>query len=200
MLKGELLSTRELLRGSVGDAIAVCEGLLTDGVIAAVEIVTTEIVHSLRSGGKVLLCGNGGSAADAQHLAAELIGRFCRDRRALPAIALADNVAALTAIGNDYAFDDVFARGVQGLGRPGDVLIGLSTSGASRNVIAAVERAHDIGLTTVALVGTADCPLARLATRAICVEGVSTARIQEGQMLVGHTIFELVERELCASA
>jgi len=178
--------------------MAVCERLLDDSVGGAVEIVTEEIVRSLRLGGKVLLCGNGGSAADAQHLAAELIGRFRLDRQALPAIALADNVAAMTAIGNDYAYEDIFARGVQGLGHAGDVLIGLSTSGSSPNVVAALKVAREIGLITVAFVGRPDCTMAHYAAHVICVEGSGTARIQEGQMLVGHTIFESVERELCA--
>jgi D-sedoheptulose 7-phosphate isomerase len=200
MSRVELSPTQDLLRRSVGDAIAVCEGLLDDRVTAAVEVVTDEIIESLRTGGKVLLCGNGGSAADAQHLAAELIGRFRIERRPLSAIALADNIAALTAIGNDYAYDEVFARGVRGLGRAEDVLIGLSTSGSSSNVIAAFTAANEIGLTTVALVGRPDCPMAAAATHVICVQGPSTARIQEGHMLVGHTIFELVERALCAES
>jgi D-sedoheptulose 7-phosphate isomerase len=197
MSRGETLTTRDLLRDSVGDAIAVCESLLDDELVEAIEAVTTEIVLSLRAGGKVLLCGNGGSAADAQHLAAELVGRFCMDRPALPAIALADNIAALTAIGNDYAYEDVFVRGVRGLGRAGDVLIGLSTSGSSRNVVAALEAGRDIGLVTVALVGRSDCPMAALAKHVVCIEGNGTARVQEGHMLAGHTIFEAVERELC---
>jgi D-sedoheptulose 7-phosphate isomerase len=200
MSRVELSAVGEQLRSSVRDAVAVCESLLDDEVAAAIERATDAIVQSLRDGGKVLLCGNGGSAADAQHLAAELIGRFCLDRRALPAIALADNVAALTAIGNDYSYEDVFVRGVRGLGRQGDVLIGLSTSGSSRNVLAAMSAASDVGLTTVALVGRSDCPMAALADHAIAVAGANTARIQEGQMLVGHTIFELVERELCPAS
>lgn len=194
------LSTQGLLRRNVGQAIAVCEGLLEDTCMSTVETVSEEIVRSLRTGGKVLLCGNGGSASDAQHLAAELIGRFCIDRRALPAIALGDNISAITAIGNDYGYEDVFVRGVQGLGQPGDVLIGLSTSGSSPNVVAALRAARDIGLITIAFVGRPDCEMADLATYAICVTGAATARIQEGQMLVGHTIFESVERELCAAS
>jgi D-sedoheptulose 7-phosphate isomerase len=190
----------EQLRHSVQDAVAVCEGLLADEVVTAIERATDAIVQSLRMEGKVLLCGNGGSAADAQHLAAELIGRFCLDRRALPAVALADNVAALTAIGNDYAYEDVFVRGVNGLGSPGDVLIALSTSGSSRNVLAALQAATDGGLTTIALVGKPDSPMAELADHTISVAGANTARIQEGHMLVGHTIFELVERELCPAS
>ena len=138
MSKLELLSVQERLRRNVEDAIAVCGGLLDGALMTAIEVSTEAILASLREGGKVILCGNGGSAADAQHLAAELIGRFYLDRRALPAIALADNVAAVTAIGNDYSYEDVFARGVQALGQPGDVLIGLSTSGSSPNVTAAL--------------------------------------------------------------
>lgn len=192
--------TRELLRCSVEDAIVVCNSLLDDEVMFAVEVVTDEIVQSLRNGGKVLLCGNGGSAADAQHLAAELIGRFCLERESLPAIALADNIAAITAISNDYAYDEVFARGVRGLGGPEDVLIGLSTSGSSANVVAALIAGEEMGLSTIALVGRRDCPMAAIATHAICVPGPSAARIQEGHMLVGHTIFESVERALCAES
>jgi D-sedoheptulose 7-phosphate isomerase len=165
--------------------------------MATVEEATDEIVRSLRTGGKVLLCGNGGSAADAQHLAAELIGRFCLDRQALPAVALADNVAAITAIANDYSYEDIFVRSVRALGRPGDILIGLSTSGSSRNVVAALDAARQARLVTIGLVGRADCAMAGRADHTICVPGASTARIQEGQMLVGHAIFELVERELC---
>ena len=198
MLRVELPSTRDSLRRSVEDAVAVCEGLLEDESVTAIEHATDGIVRSLRNGGKVLLCGNGGSAADAQHLAAELIGRFCLDRQALPAIALADNIAAMTAVGNDYSYEEVFVRGVYGLGRPGDVLIGMSTSGSSPNVLAALEAAGELGLVTIALVGRSDCAMADLADHVISVPGANTARIQEGHMLAGHTIFELVERELCA--
>jgi D-sedoheptulose 7-phosphate isomerase len=198
MSRVDLSPTRELLRLSVEDAMAVCESLLDDEIVTAIERATEEIVRSLRDGGKVLLCGNGGSAADAQHLAAELIGRFSLERRALPAVALADNVAAMTAIANDYSYEDVFVRGVRGLGRPGDVLIGLSTSGSSRNVIAALKAAGESELATIALVGTPDCEMADYADHIIAVAGANTARIQEGHMLVGHTIFERIESELCA--
>jgi D-sedoheptulose 7-phosphate isomerase len=198
MSRVELSPTRELLRLSIEDAVAVCESLLDDEVVTAIEHATEEIVRSLRDGGKVLLCGNGGSAADAQHLAAELIGRFSLERRALPAVALADNVAAMTAIANDYSYEDVFVRGVRGLGRPGDVLIGLSTSGSSRNVIAALKAAGETELATIALVGTPDCEMADYADHVIAVPGANTARIQEGHMLVGHTIFGQIESELCA--
>lgn len=199
MSRAELSSTSALLRKNVDDTVTLCEGLLDDEVVTAIERAVDEIVRSLDTGGKILLCGNGGSAADAQHLAAELVGRFCLDRRALPAIALADNVAAMTAVGNDYSYEDVFVRGVQGLGQDGDVLIGLSTSGSSLNVLAALRAATNAGLKTIALVGSSNCAMADLADHAISVRGANTARIQEGHMLVGHTIVELVERELCAT-
>jgi D-sedoheptulose 7-phosphate isomerase len=192
-------SVEQALRRGVADAIAVCEGLIDERSVGDLERVVRAVVSSLQGFGKLLLCGNGGSAADAQHLAAEMIGRFYLDREPLPAIALSDNVAALTAIGNDYSYEDVFVRGVRAFGRPGDVLIGISTSGASRNVVAALDAAREIGLVTVALVGSEDCAMARTAMHTLCVHGPDTARIQEGQMLVGHTLCELVEREICGS-
>src|SRR5579863_4338829 len=124
------MSRAEFARARISEAIDVCRSLLDDDSIAdGVDVIVGEIVGSLRNGGKVLLCGNGGSAADAQHLAAELVGRFCLERQPFPALALADNVAAMTAISNDYGYGESFSRAVRGLGSSGDVLIGLSTSG-----------------------------------------------------------------------
>ncbi len=194
------MSRAELVRTRVREAIDVCRALLEDeGLARSADAVVEAIVGSIGAGGKVLLCGNGGSAADAQHLAAELIGRFCLEREAFPAIALADNVAALTAVGNDYGYGDVFARAVRGLGQEGDVLIGISTSGRSENVVGALRAARERGMVTVALVGAPATPIGEAADHVLVVPGPSTARIQEGQMLLGHTIFELVERELCQS-
>jgi D-sedoheptulose 7-phosphate isomerase len=178
----------------------VCQTLLEDETIAAtVDEVVDAIVASIGGGGKVLLCGNGGSAADAQHLAAELVGRFCLERQPFPAIALGDNLSALTSVGNDYGYSEVFARGVRALGTPGDVLIGLSTSGRSPNVVEALEAARANGLVTVALVGADRSPMEEASDYVLRVTGRNTARIQEGQMLLGHTILEFVERELCES-
>ena len=193
------MSRAELLRQRAREAIEVCQALLDDETVAeTVDAVVGRIVESIGSGGKVLLCGNGGSAADAQHLAAELVGRFCLERAPFPAVALADNVAALTAVANDYGYSESFARAVRGLGRPGDVLIALSTSGRSENVVNALMVAREREMVTVAFVGSEpDSPMELAAGHVIRVRGPSTARIQEGQMLVGHTIFELVERELC---
>jgi D-sedoheptulose 7-phosphate isomerase len=193
------MSRDERLRASVREAIDVHQRLLEDEALArAVDSVVEAIVGSIRAGGKVLLCGNGGSAADAQHLAAELVGRFCLERDAYPAIALSDNTAAVTAVANDYGYRDVFTRAVRGLGNRGDVLIGLSTSGRSANVVDALNAGRERGLVTVALVGAADTPMERVSEHALRVEGPSPARIQEAQLLVGHAIFELVERELSA--
>jgi D-sedoheptulose 7-phosphate isomerase len=198
MSRAELTSRAGIVHARLREAITVCEWLLDDTATAeAIDTVVEAIVMSLRNGGKVLLCGNGGSAADAQHLAAELVGKFCLERQPFAAIALSDNVAALTAVSNDYSYRDVFARAVNGLGNPGDVLIGLSTSGRSVNVIEALSAARERDMVTVAFVGAAGSPLEQLSEHVLRVEAASTARIQEAHMLLGHTIFELVERELC---
>jgi D-sedoheptulose 7-phosphate isomerase len=150
----------------------------------------------LRDGGKVMFCGNGGSAADAQHLAAELMGRFLTDRAPMASVALTVDSSALTAIGNDYGFEQVFARQVRGLGRSGDVLVGISTSGNSANVIAAFEVAREIGVRTVALTGGGGGKMGELADLLINAPSLSTPRIQELHIAIGHTICELVEDAL----
>jgi len=151
---------------------------------------------SLRAGGKILLFGNGGSAGDAQHLAAEFTGRLSRERPALPAIALTANPSELTALGNDYGFDHVFARLVQAHGHEGDVAIAISTSGNSPNVLAAVKEAHECGLTTVGLVGKDGGKLAPLVDCAIVVPSDDTQRIQESHITIGHALCELVDEAL----
>lgn len=140
----------------------------------------------LRSSGKLLLCGNGGSAADAQHIAAELVGRFAHARRGLPAIALTTDTSALTSIGNDFGFDHVFARQVEALARKGDILIGMSTSGNSRNVIEAVKVARKLGVTTIGLLGGSGGVLKDLVDHVLIVPSHDTPRIQECHMLIGH--------------
>jgi len=148
-------------------------------------------------GGALLVCGNGGSAADAQHIAAELTGRFFRDRRALPALALHGNTSSLTAIGNDYGYDEVFAREVAAHGREGDVLMAISTSGNSRNVVRAIEAARDRRMVVVGLTGEHGGKMADLCDVGLRVPSSSTPRIQEFHILLGHTICELLERILC---
>lgn len=149
-----------------------------------------------RSGGKILFCGNGGSAADSQHIAAEFIGRFQKERRSLPAIALTTDSSILTALGNDYGYDVVFARQVEGLGRPGDLLVGISTSGNSRNVIEAVKKAQTMGIKTISLTGGTGGELAQLTDINLNVPSKVTARIQESHLCMEHVICDLVEEVL----
>jgi len=150
----------------------------------------------VRSGGKLLLFGNGGSAADAQHLAAEFVGRFIGERRPLPAIALTTDSSILTAVGNDYGFEQIFARQVEGLGHSNDVAIGISTSGNSPNVIAAVEASRKLGLKTIGLAGKDGGRLSKSVDIAITISSVNTARIQECHIAIGHLFCELVELDL----
>jgi len=157
-----------------------------DKLAGAIESVADLLVRTLETDHKILICGNGGSAADAQHFAAELIGRFEKERAAWPAIALTTDTSILSAIGNDYGFDDVFVRQVQGLGRKGDTLIGISTSGQSRNVLRAVTSAKAKGMQTIGLLGRDGGALAAAVDRAVVVEYPRTARIQEGHILILH--------------
>jgi D-sedoheptulose 7-phosphate isomerase len=154
------------------------------------------IARCLRGGGKLLLFGNGGSAADAQHLAAEFVGRFRIERQALPAIALTTDSSILTAVGNDYGFDQIFARQVQALGRPGDVAIGISTSGNSPNVTSAITQAAKQELKTIGLVGKDGGALAKCVDISITVASTNVAMIQECHITIGHILCELVENEL----
>jgi D-sedoheptulose 7-phosphate isomerase len=154
--------------------------------------------QSLREGGKLLLCGNGGSAADATHLAAELVGRFLFDRPALPALSLTDNASALTSIANDYDFEESLARQVRAQGRAGDVLLALSTSGTSANVVNAVDAARELGLHTVGFTCADGGELAPKVDLCLRAPSDETPRIQEVHMLVGHTVCELIEAELFA--
>ena len=155
------------------------------------------MIKTLRGGGKIMLCGNGGSAADAQHLAAELVGRYRKDRAPLAALALTVDTSALTAIANDYAFEEVFARQVTGLGRPGDLLLALSTSGDSANVLAAVAAAKANGIATIALTGAGGGQLAPLADLAIRVPAARSNAVQELHIAVGHILCGIVEDALC---
>lgn len=157
--------------------------------------IADQLVQALRRGNKVLLFGNGGSAADAQHIACELSGRFSRDREPLPAIALTTNASSLTAIANDYGYEAVFARQLRGLVKKGDIVIGISTSGSSANVLLAIEEANRRGAVTVALTGQGGT-LKELAHYVLPVSSTSTPRIQEAHITIGHIICHLVEEEL----
>jgi D-sedoheptulose 7-phosphate isomerase len=154
------------------------------------------IAQSMRGGGKLLIAGNGGSAADAQHLAAEFLSRYLIDRRPLPALALTTDTSVLTAVGNDYGFDHVFERQVRGLGRPGDVFLGISTSGRSPNVLRALEAARDVGLVTIGFSGAADTGMRTLCRHFLAVAAQETAIVQQIHMVAGHAICALVERAM----
>lgn len=162
---------------------------LAPDVAGAVEL----IGRSLANGGQLLIAGNGGSAADAQHIAAELTGRFLRDRAPMRALALATNVPALTAVGNDYGFERILARELKAHGRPGDVLLALSTSGNSPNVLSVIDAARESGIGVVGLTGATGGRLRQLCDICLCVPSSETPRIQEMHILIGHTLCELLE-------
>ena len=192
------MTDREIvLRQRVAESIAASQRLLdAPDAIAATADAAARIAASLRAGGKVVFFGNGGSASDAGHLAAELLGRFALERRSLAAACLSDHTAAMTAIGNDYGYDEVFARQVAGLGRPGDVAVGLSTSGSSLNVVRGLEAARELGMITVAMTGAGGGKVAAVVDVCVRVPSEDTPRVQELCMMLGHTLCELVEREL----
>jgi D-sedoheptulose 7-phosphate isomerase len=178
------------------DSLAIKSQMLTSDCIGQATAAAEVMITSLRAGGKILFFGNGGSSMDAGHLAAELAGRFYRDRPGLAGISLSDGTASLTAIANDYAYDEVFARQIRGLGRPGDVAVGLTTSGNSANVVNALLAARETGLVTVALTGSSGGKVAAIADLCIRVPTDDTPRVQEACMHLGHTICEIVEREM----
>jgi D-sedoheptulose 7-phosphate isomerase len=161
--------------------------------IPALELLTAKVVDSLAAGGKILFLGNGGSASDAQHLAAELSVRFVKQRRALAGLALGANVAEVTACGNDFGFDQVFARQIEALGRPGDVAIAFSTSGTSPNIVAAMRAARKLSLFTVAFTGESGGELRGLVDLLIAIPSKTTARVQEMHALLGHLLCEGIE-------
>ena len=166
-----------------------------DGALhATLEAVASRCVERLRAGNTILLCGNGGSAADAQHLAAELVNRFAYDRPGLPAFALTTDTSVMTSISNDYGYEHVFARQVSAVSRPGDVLIGLSTSGRSPNIIAALKAARARQLVTVGMTGAEAADMADCCDYLLQVPCARTPRIQEGHILIGHVLCGLVER------
>lgn len=184
-----------LIRDQIAASIAVKQAILADEkLIDQIEKLAAECVQCLRSGGKVIFAGNGGSFADAQHLSAEFISRFMFDRAPLASLVLGANNSAISAIGNDYGYEQVFARELQGVVKPGDVFIPITTSGNSRNVLVAVEQARKQGLTTVAFTGEGGGKLAELCD-CLCVPSRETARIQESHIMIGHIICGLVEQQ-----
>jgi D-sedoheptulose 7-phosphate isomerase len=172
---------------------------LQQGSIEVIAEIAEAITTVLELGGTIYLCGNGGSAADAQHIAGEFVGRFCRERKALPAIAFSTDTSVLTCIANDYAYDRVFARQAEALVREDDLLWAFSTSGTSANVIAAVEVARERDARVIAFTGAADSELERLADICLCADAESTARSQEIHQLAYHIVCDLVERSFANS-
>jgi D-sedoheptulose 7-phosphate isomerase len=187
----------ERIESAIRQSIGVKEKILADkGILKEIHDIAEVCSQALCDGHRILFCGNGGSAADAQHLAAELSGRFYFDRKPLAAEALTVNSSLLTAVANDYSFNDIFSRLVDGNGQEGDVLIGLSTSGNSMNVINAFMIAHQKNIITVALTGASGGVLAPLADFIIKVPSEDTPRIQEAHIMTGHIICELIEKKL----
>jgi D-sedoheptulose 7-phosphate isomerase len=178
----------------IRESVRVKEALL--GEADLISEMSRIVAECLKAGGKVLFFGNGGSAADAQHLACELSGRFYLDRPSLPAISLSVNTSSLTAIANDYGYDQVFSRQLEGLAHKGDVAVGISTSGDSANVLRAVEKAKELGLITFGFAGRTGGALKDKADHCLLVDSDETPRIQEAHILAGHILCELVEREL----
>jgi D-sedoheptulose 7-phosphate isomerase len=183
---------RELFREVADNMARVADSAYVDRVAAAIDLLD----ETFCSGHKLLVFGNGGSAADAQHLAAELVGRFATERRALPAIALTTNPAVLTAWSNDYSFEDVFARQVEALGAADDVALGISTSGRSPNVVNAMRRARELGLRTIGLTGERGGPIREVADILLAVPLEQTARIQEVHLVTYHAICAALEQRI----
>ena len=185
-------STSALLESSLREHLEAIQSLL-DSKLPEIEQAGLLICETLRAGNKVLLCGNGGSAADAQHIAAELVGRYEQERRSFPAISLTTDTSALTALSNDYGYEEVFARQVRGLAVAGDVLIAISTSGRSPNVIKAAEKAKALGCKVIGLSGCSGEPLASRCDIAIVVPSERTSRVQEAHITIGHHWCEMVD-------
>ncbi len=191
----ENLTATTLLQRSLAEHLQAIQATL-QSQLAEIERAGALLRDTLKQGNKVLLCGNGGSAADAQHIAAELVGRYERQRRACPAIALTTDTSALTALSNDFGYEEVFARQVEALASANDVLLALSTSGTSANILKAVKKARDLECKTIALTGAGGEPLASLCDLAVVVPATRTARIQECHITIGHLWCELIDAEL----
>jgi D-sedoheptulose 7-phosphate isomerase len=196
----QIKNREEFVQGTgrtIESSIATYKRLLdSEATVRQIAAVTEVLVNALQQGQKVLLFGNGGSAADAQHIAAEFVGRFAIERAAFPASALSVDTSCLTAIGNDYGFECVFSRQIEAFGKAGDVAIGISTSGKSPNVLMGLVKAKEIGMTTVGLTGASGGEMKTNTDHCICAPSEETPRIQECHILIGHVISELVEKAI----
>ncbi|MFO8129698.1 MAG: SIS domain-containing protein [Bacteroidales bacterium] len=186
-----------MIQDRIQEAIGIKEEMLRDDeLLDQIRMIATKCINAFRNGHKVLLCGNGGSAADAQHIAAELSGKYLKDRSPLDAEALHVNTSYLTAVANDYGFEHVFARLVEARGSEGDVMICLSTSGNSKNILNAIKKANGMGLKSVGLSGKSGGEMKNLCKITICVPSEEVPRIQETHILIGHIICEIIESEI----
>lgn len=187
---------RERIKDILLESIQVKEEILRSQIGQIVEIADL-MIDCLKKDGKVIVFGNGGSASDSQHIAAELVGRFKKDRSALAGIALTTNTSVLTSLANDYGYDVIFSRQVEALGKKNDVVLGISTSGKARNVALGIKQAKKMGIKTVALTGGDGGEIVKLADVSLLVPSKVTARIQEAHITIAHIICEMIEQELC---
>ena len=188
-----------IIKKQLEASIHVKQAMLADvDLLNTVEKIATACVKAFRDGNKILLAGNGGSAADAQHIAAEFVGRYEQDRSGIPALALSTNSSTVTAVANDYGYNAIFQRQIQALGKKGDVFFGFTTSGRSPNVVAAVQECKRLGLISVGMTGAGGGDLLELCDYCICVPSGNTARVQESHITIGHVICSLVEQTLFA--
>lgn len=186
---------RDVIKDTFLQSIQIKEQLLHNSIAQIIEIAEL-VIDALKKNGKLIVFGNGGSASDAQHITAELVGRFKKDRAGLAAIALTTNTSILTALANDYGYDVVFARQIEALGQKNDVVLGISTSGKAKNVAAGIKQAKKMGLKTVALTGGDGGDIAKLADVSLLVPSASTPRIQEAHITIGHILCELIEQAI----
>ena len=185
----------DVIKKIFSDHLNVINKVLTSDV-PSIQLVGELLANCLEKKGTIFWCGNGGSASDSQHIAAELVGRFRKDRLALKSIALTTDTSILTSVGNDYGFDQIFSRQLQALGSSGDILVGISTSGNSKNILNAFKAASDLGITSIALTGKDGGTAKEVSDHSITVDSDSTARIQEAHILIGHILCELIEEKL----
>ena len=187
------MTSSENLKNAIADHQAMFAKLAD--LIPQISLVAEELKACIKRGGKILLMGNGGSAADSQHIAAEIVGRFKKERRGLAAIALTTDTSIITSVGNDYGYDYIFARQIEALCRPEDVVIGITTSGNSKNVVAAIEEANKLGATTIGLTGGTGGKMSELCKYNLVMPSSETARVQEAHIFVGHSLCDLLESE-----